>query len=422
MLQPEYRRASGVTGNPDYPYQKYVPFVLCVTDILTTSVGHVVTNTLNTSLHSHSLILSLISLQRATPNLPFPLIVPGRTLLRRSTLIKVDRGSDRRARDVLLFSDCLMWISRGGEREDWGVWTEWANAGVGLGMAGSIDDRLSPTVSMIREPIGRRDGKNRLTGLGHNVHSAGFLRTGRTRSRSDADVILSSGVRPTTSMNMLPSPPMSILHIAVGKDDGTDERWWYRGKADLLDIDVVMSPVVAASDEERMFEVMSPEGSFALYTGTWFVFLFHARSRAKGLSKYPILPASQEERDEWVAAIRAAKTARLASFQVTHPDSTLTSSTSNTHLRRALQALPHDPSVASASAVLSTPTRKDEKTPTAERRRKVDHFVPAIWVPDQKTEACMRCQARFSWRRRRHHCRLCGRVVCANCSERVCLS
>jgi hypothetical protein len=25
----------------------------------------------------------------------------------------------------------------------------------------------------------------------------------------------------------------------------------------------------------------------------------------------------------------------------------------------------------------------------------------------------------FGWRRRRHHCRLCGRCVCAGCSGRV---
>ena len=50
------------------------------------------------------------------------------------------------------------------------------------------------------------------------------------------------------------------------------------------------------------------------------------------------------------------------------------------------------------------------------RRRKVDHWVPAIWIPDEKTSACMRCGRPFGWRRRRHHCRLCGRCVCAACS------
>ena len=85
-----------------------------------------------------------------------------------------------------------------------------------------------------------------------------------------------------------------------------------------------------------------------------------------------------------------------------HPNSTLTSSEATTHLRRALQALPHP---------------SDDGTNS--RRGRVDHFLPAIWVPDAKTESCMRCGARFGWRRRRHHCRLCGRCVCASCSGKV---
>jgi FYVE, RhoGEF and PH domain containing 5/6 len=49
----------------------------------------------------------------------------------------------------------------------------------------------------------------------------------------------------------------------------------------------------------------------------------------------------------------------------------------------------------------------------------VDHWVPAIWIPDGKTSSCMRCGRSFGWRRRRHHCRLCGRCICASCSGRV---
>lgn len=129
---------------------------------------------------------------------------------------------------------------------------------------------------------------------------------------------------------------------------------------------------------------------------------------------------SQTERDAWVQDIRSAKTARLASFQVTHPNTTLTSSNSYAHVRRALQALPHDPAATSTSPLSGSPSsKKARRDKKAVRRGKVDHFVPAIWVPDQKTECCMRCNSRFGWRRRRHHCRLCGRVVCASCSEKV---
>ena len=34
---------------------------------------------------------------------------------------------------------------------------------------------------------------------------------------------------------------------------------------------------------------------------------------------------------------------------------------------------------------------KEKRGHSAERRRKVDHWVPAIWIPDWKTSSCMRC-------------------------------
>ncbi|XP_037372237.1 pleckstrin homology domain-containing family F member 1 [Talpa occidentalis] len=45
-----------------------------------------------------------------------------------------------------------------------------------------------------------------------------------------------------------------------------------------------------------------------------------------------------------------------------------------------------------------------------------EHAAP--WIPDKATDICMRCtQTRFSAITRRHHCRKCGFVVCAECSR-----
>jgi FYVE, RhoGEF and PH domain containing 5/6 len=113
--------------------------------------------------------------------------------------------------------------------------------------------------------------------------------------------------------------------------------------------------------------------------------------------------ASDEERNEWAEAVRNAKESLFESLNAINPNSTLTSSSSTNHLRRTLQALPH------------LPDEADIKP----KREKVEHFVPAIWVPDSKTSSCMRCGRSFGWRRRRHHCRLCGRCVCSSCSGKV---
>uniref|UniRef100_F6XJ86 Lateral signaling target protein 2 homolog n=1 Tax=Monodelphis domestica TaxID=13616 RepID=F6XJ86_MONDO len=43
---------------------------------------------------------------------------------------------------------------------------------------------------------------------------------------------------------------------------------------------------------------------------------------------------------------------------------------------------------------------------------------PPAWVPDQACLHCMACQTPFSFTRRRHHCRSCGKIFCSRCSSR----
>jgi len=40
-----------------------------------------------------------------------------------------------------------------------------------------------------------------------------------------------------------------------------------------------------------------------------------------------------------------------------------------------------------------------------------------VWVPDDEVKACTVCTTKFTVINRRHHCRQCGQVVCANCSN-----
>ncbi|XP_022089254.1 uncharacterized protein LOC110978509 [Acanthaster planci] len=41
--------------------------------------------------------------------------------------------------------------------------------------------------------------------------------------------------------------------------------------------------------------------------------------------------------------------------------------------------------------------------------------VAPVWVPDSEALNCMNCQQKFTFRKRRHHCRACGKVFCAKC-------
>ncbi|ELT87597.1 hypothetical protein CAPTEDRAFT_179856 [Capitella teleta] len=47
---------------------------------------------------------------------------------------------------------------------------------------------------------------------------------------------------------------------------------------------------------------------------------------------------------------------------------------------------------------------------------------PPEWLPDDECHQCMACEVPFTFVRRRHHCRNCGKIFCARCSANsVCL-
>ncbi|XP_041647629.1 zinc finger FYVE domain-containing protein 9 [Cheilinus undulatus] len=43
--------------------------------------------------------------------------------------------------------------------------------------------------------------------------------------------------------------------------------------------------------------------------------------------------------------------------------------------------------------------------------------VAPVWIPDAQAQVCMKCGVKFTFTKRRHHCRACGKVFCAVCSN-----
>ncbi len=52
---------------------------------------------------------------------------------------------------------------------------------------------------------------------------------------------------------------------------------------------------------------------------------------------------------------------------------------------------------------------------TPEEAGKIGNSAP-VWIPDRRVTMCQNCAAEFGVLVRRHHCRACGKVVCAPCS------
>lgn len=71
---------------------------------------------------------------------------------------------------------------------------------------------------------------------------------------------------------------------------------------------------------------------------------------------------------------------------------------------------------------LSSPAERDEwfndYTKAAEKLQAHSTVAVApIWRPDETSGLCSKCNAAFSLLFRKHHCRKCGLIVCANCSK-----
>jgi len=57
----------------------------------------------------------------------------------------------------------------------------------------------------------------------------------------------------------------------------------------------------------------------------------------------------------------------------------------------------------------------DQLNPVLRFEGKLGDSAP-VWIPDQRVTMCQSCNTEFSLVNRRHHCRACGKVVCAPCS------
>jgi hypothetical protein len=123
-----------------------------------------------------------------------------------------------RLREFFLFSDCLVWLSRGGERE---------------GATTAEEEQLKQ--SIVSSPSG-----------------ASFAAISRGQSEYEP------------ALRRAPSSAYGSKFPTTSNVE--EEKWWFRGKVDLLDLDIVL-PVAAFGDEGKI-EVHSPQMSFSLFCGT----------------------------------------------------------------------------------------------------------------------------------------------------------
>ncbi|PWN50870.1 hypothetical protein IE53DRAFT_368539 [Violaceomyces palustris] len=377
---------------------------------------------INENIRQHEMIMTMLSLQRSIQGLTEPLIAPGRSFIKRGTLIKTCRRNFQ-PREFFLFSDCLIYASpiTGGIESASAAWLAFSRSG------------LYPA------------------GLGESIY--GGPPQSPTSSNGDASPIESSYHRMRTF-----SVPEPYTPLAGAIFNLSGQQLQFRSKFMLRDCTVVGVDDISVDGLRHCFEIRTPDKSFAVYAETsaakeaWLSAIRDAKTdfmsarrtlkaeedsieakRDRRRSQYRVDPSRPGYRK---LAGQAGPSIYLgAGGGMSHSPSTHTitetegegadARESETVLHaRPDSAAPKDssrpisfPSSSTSVSLVTLLAPSANATPTRPLKVLEDYNAP-VWVPDSRADKCVCCSESFGMWRRKHHCRLCGRVVCWSCSTR----
>lgn len=400
-----------------------------------------VASSINENVRQHEMDMLMLSLQRSLTGLTSPLIAPGRTLLKRGTLLKACR-KDIQPRAFFLFTDCIIYArpsGNGGMAAIEATWNAIARAGGGSEIAGPWTPRasLDPTL-----PETSLQGRNRVSS-GNLFSSAAIL-----------DALQSAAAS---------SQPQQLQ---------------FRDKFPLQDVTVISvedSQAAMGVDFNGTpwpFEIRTPDKSFAVYADSpqarqeWMTAIREARNdwlqARRTLKTEEDSVEAKRDRRRSVAAAAAAAKARQSVYSMALPGNpsipeghegyeggeesrrasladtesaserggggdattdssrvswpTTAASPSSRDIAGGNRA--PRPSLTSTTSFVALLGGENAASASTTPLRVIEDYNAPAWVPDSRADRCMACTEAFGMWRRKHHCRLCGRVVCWSCSTR----
>ncbi|SAM67321.1 probable cytokinesis protein Don1 [Ustilago bromivora] len=403
---------------------------------------------INENVRQHEMVLTMLGLQKSLQGLTEPLVAPGRALIKRGTLMKTCRRNIQ-PREFFLFTDCLMYASpiSGGMESASAAWIALAQRG-GLYAGNTAEQLQSPTMT-----------------------------SPSTTSSSPIESILPSAsyTAPLGPRARFASVPEPYTPLAGAIFSLAGHQLQFRDKFGLRDCTVVGVEDNMHEGLRHCFEIRTPEKSFAVYAESqaskeaWVNCIREARAdhmsaRRTLKAEEDSIEAKRERRrslykiDATKAANRCLSTQSLGAYlagtnligsdkAVVLPSSSSQqaaeeqggeSSASRSASRERGAAVPHRRSRVDSLPNLLLRPPSFPSFPTAGTNLSLANLLPSsgsaaaaapplrvledynapVWVPDNRADKCCNCQETFGMWRRKHHCRLCGQVVCRTCSQR----
>ncbi|GAA6060811.1 hypothetical protein JCM10212_000584 [Sporobolomyces blumeae] len=360
-------------------------------------------------LHTHD--LSVLDLQRSFSNLDFVLIAPGRRLLKSGELRKLNRAGKEQVRAFFLFSDLLLHAAVEGNAP----WT-------GFGLPSGVDVGPSAGPDIPRQY--RLLDKFELEDVTVVGTEEGTLRYGFE--------ILTTQKSFAVFADSLDAKLAWLEAVRTAKADLMSDRRTLQ-RSTIFDL-------VSASKSDRRISLPSPSKRETV--GTLAVPMRQA-SHQPVLGTIPPTPANELESLSFDLPVSAtlpipadgdpalpASPAYPTSISPTSLATTVHASSSKaavpshrlsaSRMRRWSEIRPSTAVSVIASAFTSSPPEPDEAGLADDEveYKVIEAYHAPVWVPDSKADKCMRCGDAFGVWRRRHHCRLCGGVVCWACSTK----
>lgn len=343
-----------------------------------------VATSINDNIRQHELVLQMLGIQRQLIGLPFTLIVPGRSLLKRETLLKGGR-KDINAREFFLFTDCIIYAAPiQGTMADASAaaWSALSRYGVADYSTNPVVVSSTPKQPSSPAPVSRRFDEPR---------------------------------RRTTSF----PTRMSTYRLSQSLDG---QQLQFRDKLSLQDCTVVAVDDAASGESglRHCIEIHSPGRSFAVYADSqdakeaWISAIRSAREELQDNRR-----TLQAEED----SVQAKRDRRRSWLMNPAADSTIPEgppATSSALLRQRHGSMPSlrasDTPDLAAAANASAAHRAGFSSQSS--LKVLEDYNAPVWVPDSRADKCACCSEAFGLWRRKHHCRLCGQVVCWACSTR----